>query len=1415
MSSLDVVLGDSSGVAAVREQVGRLLRSSARRLPPILILGDTGTGKGLIAATIHRGSARAAGPFVDVNCSAIPETLLEAELFGFERGAFTDARQAKAGLFQAANGGTLFLDEVGLLPLAMQAKLLKVIEERTVRRLGSTRNEALDVCVIAATSEDLPAAAQAGRFRPDLYHRLAVVTLTLPPLRERGRDIALLAEHFLARVCDEYGLPPKTLSDDAQAALLAYPWPGNVRELVNVLERAALLSDATRLTAADLALPRIATSSPARGGGTVADVDERRRLLDVLDASAWNFTRAAAQLGVPRNTLRYRADRLGLVAPGERRRGGRPTRTAESITMPPSREGAAPPPREGTMPPRAPALPAQHEQRRVTFLEARLIAARGDDAPWEQRRALDATVGKIESFGGRIEESGPDGVVAVFGLEPDEDAPQRAAHAAIAVQKLATRARLEDARLPVAIVAVHSALVDLARDADHVSIETDDAREARRALQAILERAQPGRVIASMSASRFLARRFELVRLDDDVTAVAAWQVVRPTEAGHSRFVGRQEELRLLLERFERARAGHGQVVVLVGEAGVGKSRLVHELRRQVGAAATWVEGQALSFGRAMAFHPVVDMLKRVFRIDDGDPEAVVIDKVRRAVHRLGDDLRDVLPFLHYVLNVDPGDPAIATMDPRLRHAHIVRATHLLLERGAELRPHVLVLEDAHWADPATEDWITRLAEGLAAKRAMLVVTARPGYRPPLGHLTYQTALALSTLPSEDTVRVAAGVLGADRLPPALEALIVDKTDGNPFFVEELVRSLEERGVIQRRGDDVVVTRPLTDVRLPDTIQDVIMARIERLAADPRRVLGVASVIGREFTRSLLGRVVGSSLAVDAALAELTTAGLIHERRLFPEVEHAFKHALTHDVAYASVPGDERRALHRRIAEAVETLHHDRVGDMALLLARHYSAAEDWSRALGYLVQAADRAARSFATTDALALYDEALEAAARVPGDAAPATLMAIHQAKSNLYFVLSDFAQSYAAAASLRALARDTGDRAQEGVALAAQAWAATWGRNLSGAVAHAREAIALAQPIRADAVLARAHFTVGFVRGVTGGISEAKAEIADALAASRAAGDHVHQSLALTVAGLIDSWEGRYPDADRLQLDGLTIARQHGLLVPLLFSAFLRGLTLTGKGSYDAALATFEEGLALAEKVGDEAIHHRLLNCLGWLHFELGDLETAAELNARSAAIGRRRGDDGTLANAEINLGDVWLARGDLASAAELFGSVERLAADVATSPWMRFRYSNRLWASMGELALAQGDLERARARARQCLELATPTNARKNLVKGWRLSGEIACAARRWDEAREALGEALVLAKAIGNPTQLWRTHVAVGRYHTLRGEADAARGAYAAARAVVDDVLASLSAPRLRASLENLPAVRALTQDVSM
>src|SRR5262249_4942418 len=221
-----------------------------------LIQGETGTGKGLVAKLLHRHGPRARGPFVDLNCAAIPETLLEGELFGYERGAFTDARRAKPGLFQSSNGGVLFLDEIALLPESLQAKLLTALEEQAVRRLGGTAKETFDTWLISATNADLERAVRERRFREDLYHRLAVLTVRLPPLRERGGDAALLAQDFLAAACRHYGLPMKSLTREAQVRVTADAWRGNVRELTNVAERLALLVDGPAVTAADIHPPR-------------------------------------------------------------------------------------------------------------------------------------------------------------------------------------------------------------------------------------------------------------------------------------------------------------------------------------------------------------------------------------------------------------------------------------------------------------------------------------------------------------------------------------------------------------------------------------------------------------------------------------------------------------------------------------------------------------------------------------------------------------------------------------------------------------------------------------------------------------------------------------------------------------------------------------------------------------------------------------------------------------------------------------------------------------------------------------------------------------------------------------------------------------------------------------------------------
>src|SRR5262250_840720 len=307
MSAPDVLLGASPAIETLRASIRRLLRGAAGtgRLPAVLLSGETGAGKGLVASLLHRQGPRAARPFVAVNCAAIPDTLMESELFGFERGAFTGAQHAKPGLFQTAHTGTIFLDEVGLLSEPLQAKLLKVVEDRTVRRLGGTRTEPVDVWVISATNADLRDAIRERRFREDLYYRLSVVPLALPPLRERGDDILLLAEHFLASICADYGVPRVALGDDAREALMAYSWPGNIRELSNAMERAVLLCESSTLTGDLLDLKG---ATPARMAQTVPvppaphsfDDVIRDHLLSVLEESGGNISRAAAVLGVAR-----------------------------------------------------------------------------------------------------------------------------------------------------------------------------------------------------------------------------------------------------------------------------------------------------------------------------------------------------------------------------------------------------------------------------------------------------------------------------------------------------------------------------------------------------------------------------------------------------------------------------------------------------------------------------------------------------------------------------------------------------------------------------------------------------------------------------------------------------------------------------------------------------------------------------------------------------------------------------------------------------------------------------------------------------------------------------------------------------------------------------------------------------------
>jgi DNA-binding NtrC family response regulator len=293
-------LGDSPALKAALDQAALFL---PRPHITALITGETGTGKELLARALHDSGPRRAAPFVDVNCAAIPETLLEGELFGHEKGSYTDATSAKPGLFEIAQGGTIFLDEIGHLPLALQGKLLRTIEERTVRRIGGAKSIPIDVRVDAATHVNLARAVRRGEFREDLFYRLNVVPITLPPLRARTEDIVPLARQFLARFAAEYELEGARFTPGAERALEMRAWPGNVRELRNAVERAVLLAEGPLLDAASLEVAPDDPPTPAADGASGLRAVIHRTVRDTVELCGGNKSDAARRLGISRTRL--------------------------------------------------------------------------------------------------------------------------------------------------------------------------------------------------------------------------------------------------------------------------------------------------------------------------------------------------------------------------------------------------------------------------------------------------------------------------------------------------------------------------------------------------------------------------------------------------------------------------------------------------------------------------------------------------------------------------------------------------------------------------------------------------------------------------------------------------------------------------------------------------------------------------------------------------------------------------------------------------------------------------------------------------------------------------------------------------------------------------------------------------------
>lgn len=1304
MVDLPELLGASAGIMTVRRQLDRVLRHHPGRLPPILIQGETGTGKGLIARAIHRAGARRDGPLVDVNCAAIPETLLEAEMFGFERGAFTDARQAKPGLFEAAHRGTIFLDEIGLLPEGLQAKLLKAIEEQVVRRLGSTRNHPIDAWVLSATSEDLLARTRARQFREDLYHRLAVLTIKLPALRDRGEDIELLAEHFLSRVCADYGLPPKRLDAGARAALRAHRWPGNVRELANLMERAALLSEADVLTADVVRLEARDGSPPATAVPLDREVSsiERARVVEALEQTRGNVSRAADLLGISRNKLRYRIDRYGLQ-PGAPPTSGRRRPPAEPVQ-----------PVVSALPVPSPAL--RWESRRLALLLARLVEPADARPSGDATHLLEAVVDKLRGFGGHVEELSPTGVLAAFGIDPVEDASTRAALAALASLNAVETSRRSGREAYRIKIAMHVDQIMAGWIGSGVQLDAERKQQLRGVLEALLETGEADTIALSATAARVFERRFEVTFSGESGSDVKTYRLVgRERAAGRrrlTRFIGRDAELRFLRDRLAAAVSGRGQVVAVSGEPGIGKSRLLDEFRRGIGEGeVTYLEGRCFSYLTTIPYSPVIQILRANLGLSDADGPDVIVEKARGALRQVGMDPDEGAPFLLLLLGIGEGTDRLATLTPEAIKARTFEVLTEMTLRGSRLRPLVLAAEDAHWLDTASEAFVASLVERMAGAAILLLMTYRPGYRPPGTDKSYATQIALSPLSDEESLRVVQGI--GETVPEAVARLILTRADGNPLFLEELARAVGEQGGDPGRG-------------VPDTLQEVLLARVDRLPEEPRRLLQLASVLGREFPARLLSAAGELGRDLDVALRELTRLEFLFLRSAIDEPVYVFKHVLTQEAVRDSLEPAQRAALHGAAGRALEHLYADRREQVYDSLAYHYAKAGDTGKAIDYLARFAARAARASAHVEAAAALEEALVHAGRLPDGpdrdrlrlrlildrVYPLTLLGRFQevrdglleererverlhdpAVAGPYYfwlgrthgVLGD--QQHAVEAARRALgeAQACGDRATAGKAYYVLAYADYWEGRAGAGIEHGRQAVSLLEGTDERLWLGLAHWVVAIGHAHMGDLQHGLEAIMRARAIAEETGD---PQLLCTVAwssGMMLAGQG---DCEA----GIAACRRAVEISPnpvntALATGFLGACHLES-GDADAAIPLLE---AAAESLGQFQIRQTqgwYLALLAEAHLLMGRIDRSAALAAEALQTSR----DARYANgvgwAQRALGGVARTRQLSAEAEACFTDALHTFASVET--WFE---EARTHLALADLAMARADTDRA--------------------------------------------------------------------------------------------------------------------------
>ena len=946
-------------------------------------------------------------------------------------------------------------------------------------------------------------------------------------------------------------------------------------------------------------------------------------------------------------------------------------------------------------------------------------------------RFFELALAEVHRYEGTVNQFLGDGFMALFGAPiAHEDHARRAVLAALGLQKAVREHGVElggadGVELKVRM-GLNTGWVVVGGIGDHLRMDYTAVGDTTNLAARLQQIAEPGAILASEATVRLVqgalqVEPLELVQVKGKPEPIRPYRILGPVRrqsevavlsgAALSPFVGRQREMIVLDELRERAASGEGQVVGIAGEAGSGKSRLLYELRQRPWKGdAVWLSGRCLSYGSGIPYLPLLHMLRGRWGIGETDGPGAVKARLRRGLEAAGLEPKASLPYLLRLLGIEEDTEALAALSPQALHSRTSAILRQMIFSAGQGRLVVLEIEDLHWIDETSEAFLDLLIEGLVSARMLLILTYRSGFRPRWIEKSYATQIALRRLTEQESQIVMESVLRRSRLSAELTSTVLSKAEGNPFFVEELTRSLLEHP-------------SLADVPVPDTIQGVLMARIDRLPGEHKRLLQTASVLGRELALDLLTAVWNRTEPLAPLLADLKRWEFLYEEPAAGEPLYFFRHTLTQEAVYQSLLTSRRQALHAAAGKAFEALHSARLEDVYDSLAYHFSKANEPAKAVRYLSLFAERAARGYSHAEAAKALREALVQVQHLPEEERGRSTIELILQLSHSLLPLARFPETL----ELFLGARDVLGRLGDSV--------------LTG----------------------RFYFWLAHTYSYLGKQDEVAANAHRAIAAARQAGDSATEGKACYVLSRDAFWAGKFTE-------GIGHGLQAVALLERAADRWWQGQAYWVVGFHHYVLAQFEESFAAMARA--HAIWQALADprldpswSIGYFHASLGD----AEAGIAECRAGLERARDPLNTAAALGfLGHAYLENGDLPKA------VEALEESVRQTEQAGMQQLLGWFATfLAGAYLRAGRPAEARELAERALAVTSEVRFWYGVGLAQRTLGRIEQAEGGLDTAEVRLVEALKTFLSLQAPFEVGRTRLELARAAQARGETEEA------------------------------------------